>query len=102
MPFYIEVISELGQRIRITKRHWEYIVNKHESIIRLENEIKETLRNPTYVRLSKEDKNVHLYYKPYRRYFLCVVCRHLNGNGFIITAYLTNNIKKGVTVYETY
>jgi len=31
---------------------------------------------------------------------LCVVCRHLNGDGFIITAYLTDRIKKGVTVYE--
>lgn len=102
MPFYIEAISKIGQKIRITKRHWDYIVNKHESIIGLEEQIKETLRNPTYVRLSKEDKKVYLYYKPYRKYFLCVVCRHLNGDGFIITGYLTDNIKKGETVYETY
>ncbi|MEK6691737.1 MAG: hypothetical protein AABY78_10705 [Nitrospirota bacterium] len=52
-------------------------------------------------RLSKEDKKVYLYYAPYSSYFLCVVCRHLNGDGFIITAYLTDKIKKGVTIYET-
>lgn len=102
MPFYIEVISKLGQHIRTTKHHWDYVVGKHESIAGMEEQIKETLRNPTYVRLSKEDKDVYLYYAPYNKYFLCVVCRHLNGDGFIITAYLADSIKKGVTVHEAY
>lgn len=102
MLVYIEVLSKLGQQIRTTKRHWDAIVGKHESVTGLEEQVKETLRNPAYVRLSKEDKAVYLYYAPYGGYFLCVVCRHLNGDGFIITAYLTDKIKKGVTVYETY
>lgn len=102
MSFYIEIVSKLRQKIRITKRHWDHIVSKHESIIGLEEIVKETLKNPTYVRISKEDRNVYLYYKPYRKYFLCVVCRHFNGDGFIITAYLTDDIKKGETVYETH
>lgn len=97
---YIEVISKLGKHIRITKRHWNYIVSKHESIIGIEEQIKETLKNPAYVRLSKEDNKVYLYYAAYGKYFVCVVCRHLNGDGFIITVYLTDSIKKGVTVYE--
>mgnify|MGYP001620058210 FL=1 len=100
MSVYIETLSKFGQRIRVTKRYWDYITGKHESIIGLEEEVKETLRNPVYVRLSKEDKKVYLYYAPYDKYFLCVVCRHLDGEGFIITAYLTDKIKKGVTVYE--
>ena len=100
MPVYIEVFSKLGKIIRLTKRHWDYIVSKHDSIIGLEDQVKETLRNPVYVRLSKEDEKVYLYYAPYGIYFLCVVCRHLNGEGFIITGYLTDKIKKGVTVYE--
>ncbi|MBI5750423.1 MAG: DUF4258 domain-containing protein [Nitrospinae bacterium] len=97
---YIEAISKLGKHIRITKRHWDYIVSKHESIIGIEKQIKEALKNPSYVRLSKEDNEVYLYYSTYGRYFVCVVCRHLNGDGFIITAYLTDSIKKGVIVYE--
>ncbi len=31
--------------------------------------------------------------------FVCVVARHLNGEGFIITAYRTNLIKIGETVW---
>ena len=100
MSAYIEVLSKLEKRIRTTKRHWDHIVSKHDSIIGLEEKVKETLRNPVYIRLSKEDKAVHLYYSPYGRYYLCVVCRHLNGEGFIITAYVTDQIKKGETVYE--
>lgn len=100
MSVYIDVVSKLGRCIRTTKQYWDYIVNKHESISGLEEEIREALKNPVYVRLSKEDKRVYLYYAPYCNYFLCVVCRHLNGDGFIITAYLTDKIKKGVTVYE--
>lgn len=100
MPVHIEVFSKLGKRIRTTKRHWNAIVSKHESITGLEDEVKEALRNPIYIRLSKEAKEVYLYYAPYNSYFLCVVCRHLNGDGFIITAYLTYKIKKGATIYE--
>jgi hypothetical protein len=100
MSAYIEVQSKLRKLIRTTKRHWDYIVSKHDSIIGLEEQVKETLINPVYIRLSKEDTAVHLYYAPYGRYYLCIVCRHLNGGGFIITAYLTDQIKKGVTVYE--
>lgn len=101
MPFYIEVISKLGRHIRITKRHWDYVISKHESITGLERRVKEILRDPTYVRRSKEDEEVYLYYAPYNKYFLCVVCRHLNDDGFIITAYLADSIKKGVVIYET-
>ena len=52
------------------------------------------------IKLKLDNKAVYLYYSSYGRYYLCVVCRHLNGEGFIITAYLTDQIKKGVTVYE--
>jgi hypothetical protein len=49
---------------------------------------------------SREDDCVLLYYAPYGKYYFCAVCRHLNGDGFLITAYLTDRIKKGDTVYE--
>jgi hypothetical protein len=100
MSAYIEAVSRFGKKIGLTKRHWDYIISKHESVIGLEEQVKETLKRPAYVRLSKEDGKVYLYYAPYKKYFLCVVCRHLNGEGFIITAYLTDKIKKGVTIYE--
>ena len=102
MRNYLVVVCKLGKRIRVTKRHWDSIIKKHESIVGLESNVKETLRTPHYIRVSKEDHQVFLYYAPRGKYFLCVVCRHLNGDGFIITAYLSDRIKKGETVYETH
>jgi hypothetical protein len=96
----IHVICKLGKRIRCSGRYWEAIVKKHEALAGLAEEVASTLRQPHYVRLSKEDGRVLLYYAPCGKYFLCVVCRHLNGDGFVITAYLTDRIKKGATVYE--
>lgn len=102
MRYYIEVVSKLGKRIRASKNHWESIVKKHESVAGLEAKVRETIRNPAYIRVSKEDDRVFLYYSPCGKYYLCVVCRHLNSDGFIITAYLTDRIKKGVTIYEAH
>ena len=95
MSYYIEAVSKLGKRIRITKRYWGYIVAKHESVASLEEEVKETLINPDSVRVSKEDPDVYLYYSRQGKYYLCVVCKHLNNEGFIITAYLADKIKRG-------
>ena len=96
----IHVTCRLGKRIRCTTRHWESIVKKHDALTGRVEDVKDTLQHPRYVRLSKEDERVVLYYAPCGRYFLCVVCRHLNGDGFIITAYLADAIKKGARVYE--
>src|SRR3989304_6280575 len=102
MRTHIKACSQIGKRIRSSKRHWDAIVNKHESVAGLEEQVGRTLEHPRYVRLSKEDDRVFLYYAPHGKHFLCVVCRHLNGDGFIVTAYLTDRIKKGVTVYEAH
>jgi hypothetical protein len=96
----IQTVCKLGKRIRCTARHWRSIVQKHDTMAGLADSVADTLRRLRYIRLSKEDDRVFLYYARRGKYVLCVVCRHLNGDGFIITAYLTDCIKKGVTVYE--
>lgn len=52
---YLDVVSILGIRIRTTKRHWDAVVKKHESLADLKHAAENTLRAPRYVRLSKED-----------------------------------------------
>lgn len=65
-----------------------------------EKEIIETLINPDEIRLSKNDPNVYLYYRRVGRFFYCVIVKHLNGEGFIITAYLTEKIKEGERIWK--
>src|SRR5574337_173206 len=96
----IQMVCKLGKRIRCTERHWQSIVRKHDALAGLEGAVIDTLQHPRYIRPSKEDKRAFLYYKPRTKPVLCVVCRHLNGDGFTITADLTDRIKKGTTVYD--
>ena len=93
---YLEVTSSLGKRIRVTKDYWNRIIEtKHPIIKGKEEAVKDTLKNPDEVRISRKDSKVFLYYKGLDEKYSCVVVKHLNGNGFIITTYITDRIKIG-------
>ncbi|MBW8049182.1 MAG: DUF4258 domain-containing protein [Cytophagales bacterium] len=95
-----EINCKLGKLIKITVEHWNYIRNvKHPEVNGLDNEIKETLIDPIEIKRSNSDKNVFLYYSVHKTNYLCVVARHLNRSGFIITVYITDKIKKGKTIW---
>lgn len=93
---YFEVTSYLGKKIRVTKAYWNKIIEtKHRIMKGKENIVKETLKNPSELRVSKKDPNVFLYYKKLNEKYSCVVAKHLNGYGFILTTYITDRIKIG-------
>lgn len=60
-----------------------------EDLVRL------TLADPEQVRRSNKDTSVHLYYRKSGNDYCCGVAKHLNGDGFVITTYMTNKIKIG-------
>ncbi len=98
---YFEVVSRLGKKIRTTRRHWELITKiKHPEIGGKEEEVKECLQNPDEVRKSSGDPEVFLFYVKQEKYFLCVVVKHSDGEGFIITAYITDKIKEGGAIWK--
>ena len=70
----------------------------------MDGEIERVLHTPTEVRLSRADDNVKLFYEFYSRTlvggkWLCVVVKYLPGDAFVITAYLTDSLKAGETVW---
>ena len=94
-----EVTSSLGKRITISSEYWQKIVETKHPIMRdREALVKQTLTSPDQVRRSRKDPAVHLYYRSDEGRFCCVVARHLNGDGFIVTTYLTDKIKAGEVV----
>lgn len=98
---HFEVISKLGKRIRTTIAHWNFIIDvKHLEIRGQEERVKKTLQDPDIISISQEDKNVYLYYRKSEKYYLCVVARHQNGEGFIITVYFTDKIKEGEVAWR--
>ena len=66
-----------------------------------ENEVKKTLTVPDEIRLSRNDSTVYLFYridKPGR--WICAVAKRSNKEGFLITAYPTDKIKEGETIWS--
>lgn len=98
---YFEVQSCLGRRIRTSANHWKFITGrKHPNVEGKEVSVQDTLRSAECVRISQDDPDVLLYYKRYGKYYLCVVCRHLNGEGYIITIYFTDRLKEGHELWQ--
>jgi hypothetical protein len=66
--------------------------------------IQETLTEPQRVVQSLSDKDANLYYKYYvgtkvGDKYLCVVVKIIKKDAFILTAYLTDAIKKGEIIW---
>lgn len=98
---YVEVTSKLGKRIRISDSYWAYIARvKHREMVALKDTVVEALRLPIEIRRSQKDPSVHQYYGRYDDKLVCVVARHLNEEGFIITAYLTHKVGRGKLVWR--
>lgn len=98
---YFEVLTPLGVYVRTTFSHWQKIITiKHPIMAGQEQQVQAALAHPSEIRQSQSDPAVNLYYKPDPPYFTCVVARHLNGEGFIITAYRTDKIKAGITLWK--
>jgi hypothetical protein len=99
METYFKVKTPLNVQVRTTKDYWEYLVTKkHKVLHNKEDVVMETLRNPDEIRKSSIDHNVFLYYRKYDRLY-CVVARHIESDGFLITAYPTDKVKEGGTIW---
>ena len=88
-----------GLPIRFTDERRDHIL-EHPEMSEMEHAIEETLRDPKRVIQSLSDPAVHLYYRFYFRTvvggkFLCVVVKMGEAGAFVLTAYLTDRVKKG-------
>ena len=94
-----EVTSSLGKKIKISEAYWRKIIEtKHAVMDGQEDLVKQTLRDPEQVRRSRKDSSVFLYYRKRHSHYCCVVAKHLNGDGFVVTTYITDRIKVGEPV----
>lgn len=89
---YIE--SVLKSKIKILKRGWDNIAKiKHPELNGKLTELIKTLQESKEIWQSKSDKQVKLYYLKIKKKYFCVICKHYNNHGFLITAYYTYKIK---------
>ena len=93
-----------GRRIRLTQERNDHIKDFHPEMKRQLAKIKQTLLVPNKVIRSKSDKDVQLFYKfyektPVKNKFLCVVVKAVKNDYFILTAYFTDAIKRGESLW---
>jgi hypothetical protein len=96
-----EVNTPIGVRIRTTKDYWRLITEtKHRNMQGKLREITDAIESPDQIIASIKDPTVLLFYKEFTiRQWYCSIVKRLNGTGFLITAYVTNAIKKGEIIW---
>lgn len=92
-----------GKRIRLTAERLRH-VREHPEMRGLLGQIKETLAHPLKVVQSLSDPEARLYYRFYFATrvgdkYLCIVVKSRANDAFVLTAYLTDTIKKGVQLW---
>ncbi|HEY7427137.1 MAG TPA: hypothetical protein VH682_23085 [Gemmataceae bacterium] len=89
--------TPLAYHVFLERDRWRQIVRqKHPALAGREKEVRACLASPAVVRESAKEADVHMYYVPSGEVYLCVVIAPANANEhFVVTAYLTKNIKKG-------
>ena len=95
-----KVKSKLGKLISTTRGYWKIITEiKHPTIKGKQKLVMQALVDSGIIKRSSKDRDVYLYYHKLADKFLCVVTKHENGTGFLITAYFTSRIKEGDIVW---
>ena len=92
-----------GRTIRLTDERLKHIL-EHPEMKRMSRAIEETLSNPERVIQSMIDPDAHLYYRFYigtvvGDKYLCVVVKIQQQDAFVLTAYLTDTMKKGDVIW---
>ena len=90
--------------IRLTDERLAHIL-EHPEMASMEAALEETLLEPEFVVQSFSDPQARLYYRFYFRTvvggkYLCVVVKALEADAFVLTAYLTDRVKKGVSLWK--
>ena len=95
-----EVSTPLGFTVSCTRAYWNFVVAyKHPVLAGRERDVARTLADPDEVRRSRRDPTVLLFYRGASPRWVCAVARREGGAGFLVTAYPTDAIKAGETIW---
>lgn len=92
-----------GRAVRLTEERLAHIL-EHPEMKGVEAVIVDTLASPLQVLRSLGDPDAHLYYRLYTHAslgekYLCVVVKVLTNDAFVLTAYLTDRVRRGVQLW---
>ena len=93
MSIIFEVMND-NKIIILTETQWKHIKFRHPEMVNKLYDIEKTIRKPHY-KLYFDD-NTRKYYKYIKEEtkYIMVAIKIINGEGFVITSYLTSRIQK--------
>lgn len=96
------VKTPLGFYVRVTRAYWAFITTvKHPIMAGQEAEVEQALSTPDEVRLSRIDPNMFLFYRLTRpKRWVCAVAKRPDDEAFLVTAYPTDAVKEGRTIWQ--
>jgi plasmid stabilization system protein ParE len=96
-----EILTPLGFTVRTSESYWQRLITKHPDIADLEELVQQALAAPDEIRRSSRDDGVLVFYlSRSEKRWVVAVARRLNGDGFLITAYQTDAIKEGESIWH--
>ncbi len=96
-----EILTPIGFTVRTSESYWQRLIVKHPDMEGLENLVRQALISPDEIRRSSRDEGVLLFYLTRQEErWVVAVARRLNGDGFLITAYQTDAIKEGESIWH--
>lgn len=99
--FLFDVLTPLNFRVHCTRNYWATkVIGDHPVMAGREEDVIRALSNPMEVRLSRIDTGVYLFYTADAKRLVCAVARRTTGDGFLITAYPADSMKKGEMVWR--
>ena len=93
-----------GREVRLTDERLAHI-HEHAEMIGLDVALADTLRAPQFVIQSRSDSTAALHYRYYLGTrigdkWLCVVVKYGALDAFVLTAYLTDQLKRGIQLWS--
>ena len=102
----MESLQDLHNRsVRLTEERQRHLQTAHPEMADAVFRIAETLASPDRVVRSVTDETVELFYRhypstPVTSKFLCIVVKVATDDNFVITAYYTDTIKRGESLWQ--
>lgn len=99
-----EVLTDrFNKKILLSDIRWKHITIAHPEMKKYRKEIVETVSESDLIRQSIYSKSVYLYYRHFPnilqgKYMVAVV--KANEDKFVITAYITDKIKRGEETWK--
>jgi hypothetical protein len=98
------IIDFEGHAVRLTRERWKHF-SEHPEMTGMRSAVEDTLRSQEVFVQSLGDARTRFYYRYYPRTmvggkYVCVVVARGPDDAFVVTAYLTDRIKKGNVLWR--